>query len=137
MHKIRSIQRIRDSSPIFLKIDPCFMVQTRSQYKKNMEAKKETPASSDLIQTNIEMKPIKSNNPLTISSSQNTQEENQGDDLTFGMSREEMTEMLQNSENHKIINIMMRLNPSLYMLELAKQGAKLPLDFYVSTIVET
>lgn len=61
------------------------------------------------------------------------------EDLTnnpFGMSHEEITEMLQNLENHKIVNIMMRLNSSLYMLELAKQGAKLPSDFDVSTIVE-
>ena len=83
------------------------------------------------------MNPAESSNSLTLSSSQNPQEENQEKDLTFGMSREEMTEMPQNLDNHRIINIMMRLNPSLYMLELAKQGAKLPSYFDVSTIVET
>jgi hypothetical protein len=53
-----------------------------------------------------------------------------------GMTNEEFLEHMQNLETHQLIKDTMRLNTNQYMLELAKEGAKLPSNYDVSTILE-
>jgi hypothetical protein len=53
-----------------------------------------------------------------------------------GMTDEELLEHMQNPETHQLIAAAMRLNANQYMLELAKEGAKLPSTYDVRTILE-
>jgi hypothetical protein len=49
---------------------------------------------------------------------------------------DKLLEHMKNPETHQLITATMKLNPTQYMLELAKGGAKLPSTFDVSTIIE-
>lgn len=115
------------------------MVQTMSQYKI-MEKNKEKSTSSDLSQTTSEFNPREFINP-PLNPPQLPQDPQEGgfqeEDVTNNfqeMSQDEILELVQNPKTHKLVNTVMRLNPTQYMLALAKEGAKLPSDFDVSTI---
>jgi len=115
------------------------MVQTKYQQKKNMEITKETSTSSDLSQKNPKMNVSRSSNPprkFPLSSQYPPEDGHVEDIIDNEMTQKEILEMARNLENHQIFNAMMRLYPSQYMLELAKEGAKIPFDYDVSIIVE-
>jgi hypothetical protein len=83
-----------------------------------------------------------SNNPPLESTQllQSTQNPPQVEDITNnykGMTNEEFLEHVQNTKTHQLIATTMRLNSNQYMLELAKEGAKIPSTYDVSTILET
>jgi hypothetical protein len=52
------------------------------------------------------------------------------------MTQDELLEHMKTLETHQLITSAMKLNPTQYMLELAKERAKIPSTFYVSTIME-
>jgi hypothetical protein len=117
------------------------MVLTRSQHKKSMEQNKETSTSSDLSQTERSINLKMTTNPTLDPTlpPQPNQDPVQVEDITNsykGRIDDELLEHMQNLETHQLITTIMRLNPNQYMLELAKEGFKIPSKFDVSTILE-
>lgn len=52
------------------------------------------------------------------------------------MTDDELLDLIQDPNTHKLVNTIMKMNPTQYMLELEKEGDKLPSTFDVSTIIE-